>query len=164
MKIRCFVDTTYLMPLFGLKTSVQDLNEQFLEILGKDRFTFLYSSVSMIEIKWQVIHLGKKNYDLDLLEKQFSLALSSLKNDSRYECIDFLNADINDLSYELRKMGHNDYFDTIIASSALWEAELFITEDDPLKKVSQDYMGRKQSPDINKIEILNWEAFHVKYV
>ncbi len=61
-------------------------------------------------------------------------------------------------------MGHNDYFDILIASSARWEAEIFITEDDSLKKVSQDYMGRKQSPDIKKIEILNWEAFHTKYI
>ncbi len=164
MKIRCFIDTTYLMPLFGLKTSVKSLNEQFLEILSKDRFTFLYSAVSIIEIKWQVIHLGKMDYDIDVLEKKFSLALSSLKNDSRYECVDFLNADINDLSFELRKRGHNDYFDTIIASSSLWEAEFFITEDEPLKKMSQEYMGSKQSPDINKIEILNWEAFHIKFI
>ncbi len=98
------------------------------------------------------------------MEKNFSIALSSLKNDSRYECVDFLNADINDLSFELRKRGHNDYFDTIIASSALWEAEIFITEDNPLKKVSQEYKGSKQSPEINKIEILNWEAFRSKFI
>ncbi len=152
------------MPLFGLKNSVRNLNEQFIEILHKDRFIFLYSAVSIIEIKWQVIHLGKMDYDIDLLEKKFSLALSSIKNDSRYECIDFLNADINDLSFDLRKRGHYDYFDTIIASSALWEAEIFITEDNPLKKVCQEYMGSKQSSEINKIEILSWEAFRIKYI
>ncbi len=74
------------------------------------------------------------DFDIDVLEKKIYLALSSLKNDSRYECVIFLSADINDLSFKLRKMGHNDYFDILIASSARWEAEIFITEDDSLKK------------------------------
>ncbi|OLS12196.1 MAG: hypothetical protein RBG13Loki_4198 [Promethearchaeota archaeon CR_4] len=163
MIARCFIDTTYLMPLFGLNPSIQHLNDQLLQILRLDRFTFLYSAVSLIEIKWQVMHLGKHGHAIDQLERQFSLALSSLKIDPRHECVDFLNADINDLSYELRKLGHNDYFDTIIASSALWEAEIFITEDAPLKKVCQKYIESNQSSEIKKIEILDWNAFHVKY-
>jgi hypothetical protein len=147
------------MPLFGLDPLITDLQTQILDILQSGHNIFNYSPVSIIEIKWQVIKLIKEGYDGESLEKQFSQALVSLKEDDRYNLIGFLEARINDLSFELRKLGHTDYFDTVIASSALWESQKFLTEDEPLKLVIQEYFKRNSDTPLKIVEILSWEEF-----
>lgn len=165
MKIKCFLDTTYLMPLFGFGTSIQDLDAQFREGLVSNRFLFLFSPVSIIEIKWQVIKLSRKNANTDAVEHRFSRTLSSLKDDARFSPVNFLDANINDISFELRKLGHSDYFDIIIASSALWEASIFVTEDDPLKYITQTYLAQKNAiAEPHEIEISNWNSFYTNYI
>ncbi len=131
-----------------------------LKILHQNRFAFYFSPVSIIEIKWQVIKLIKEGLNADSLQQQFSQALTSLKEDDWYNVVDFLDAKINDLSYELRKLGHNDYFDTIIAGSALWESEKLITEDKPLKLLIHDYFNANKDSSLEKIEISTWKEFY----
>lgn len=157
--INVHIDTTYLMPLFGLDPLITDLQTQILDTLRSGQTIFNYSPVSIIEIKWQVVKLIKEGHDGELLEKKFSQALISLKEDDRYNLIGFLEARINDLSFELRKLGHTDYFDTVIASSALWESQKFLTEDEPLKLVIQEYFNRNSNTPLKIVEILTWEEF-----
>lgn len=157
--IKVHLDTTYLMPLFNLDTSIQGLNQQVKEQLAKNLYVFSYSPVSFIEIKWQIIRLEKKGQNREPFEKQFSQTLTSLKYDKRYQVIHFSEARINDASYELMKLGHNDYFDTIIASSAIWEAEYFITEDMDLKKIINILFEQSKIPELPVISVLNWSDF-----
>lgn len=157
--IKVHLDTTFLMPLFGLEPSVSNLKREFLEVLEANDFTFSFSVVSIIEIKWLVIKLIRLGTDVEKLEKNFSQALISLKEDERYESIDLIDSKINDLSFEFRKLGHEDYFDTIIASSALWESEIFITEDNPLKEVIKQYFEKNTNPPVKLIKLLSWQEF-----
>jgi hypothetical protein len=164
MKNSIFLDTTYLMPLFGLSNDLPGFDEQFLALLKKESITFLYSPVSIIEIKWQVIKLGKTSPMVDTHERLFSRGLTSMKNDPRFQVIDFIDASINDVSVELQKLGQNDYFDTIIASSALWYAEVLITEDDPLKKILHAFMrDRANDLDVGKIAVQDWSDFYTSH-
>ncbi|MEX2684125.1 MAG: hypothetical protein Q6373_021325 [Candidatus Sigynarchaeota archaeon] len=160
MKNRCFLDTTYLLPLFGLSNDMPGFDDQFLAVLTKGSTLFLYSPMSIIEIKWQVIKLEKTSPVVDKYEKLFSRGLISLKNDSRFQVVDFIDASINDVSVELRKLGHHDYFDTIIASSALCHAKVLVTEDDPLKKTVQTFMrDRAKDFDVGNIVVQDWNQF-----
>nr|MDO8117441.1 hypothetical protein [Candidatus Sigynarchaeota archaeon] len=165
MPIRCFLDTSYLMPFFGLEVTIDGLTAQLLEVQEDDRFRFLYSPVSFIEIKWQVIGLGRVGHDIDDLERHFSQAIISLKSSSNWGMIDFVDADINDVAFELRRLGHNDYFDTVIASTALWNADLFVTEDEPLKKVIHAYFEKKgDASDVKSIPLHDWKTFFTQYI
>ncbi len=157
--IKVHLDTTFLMPLFGLEPSIPNLKREFLEILEANDFTFRFSVVSIIEIKWQVIKLIRLGTDAEKLEKKFSQALISLKEDERYKPSDLIDSKINDLSFELRKLGHEDYFDTVIASSALWESEIFITEDNPLKEIITYYFEKNNNPPVKLIKLLSWQEF-----
>ncbi len=157
--IKVYLDTTLLMPLFGLEPSIPNLKKEFLEILEMNGFTFRFSVVSIIEIKWQVIKLIRLGANAEELEKKFSQALISLKEDERYNQTDLLDSKINDFSFEFRKLGHEDYFDTVIASSALWESEIFITEDDPLKEVIRYYFEKNNNPPVKLIKLLSWREF-----
>lgn len=158
--IKVCLDTTYLMPLFGLDTSIKNLKPQFLELLEKNRYLFHYSPVSIIEIKWQIINLSTSRQKAEKFETQFSQALTALKADKRFVVVDFLEARINDFSFELRKLGHTDYFDTVIAGSAVWETKKFVTEDEPLKQVIQQYFQTTVNSGLNEIEIISWDEFY----
>ena len=165
MAIKCFLDTTYLMPIFSVSNGIDQFEVQFQEILGLNSCTFLYSPVSIIEIKWLIIKLGKSGQDIDELERAYSRALTSIKNSDEFTLIDFVDATINDISFDLRKRGHTDVLDAIIAASALWNADIFVTEDDPLKKVMESYTRDvKGLQDIAPIEVLNWASFCKKFV
>ncbi|HMF31664.1 MAG TPA: hypothetical protein VKK79_09630 [Candidatus Lokiarchaeia archaeon] len=152
------------MPIFGLDTSIENLGEQIQEILGSKQYLFQFSPISIIEIKWQIIKLEKKTSNLNAMEVHFSHALSSLRDDTRFYSVDFLDANINDISHELRKIGHKDYFDTVIASSALWNADLFITEDEPLVKIVQSFLSDHQINGVNPtIQLERWSSFYANY-
>ncbi len=90
--------------------------------------------------------------------------MTSLKEDERYNVIDFLDAKINDLSFELQKLGHDDYFDTILASSALWESKKFVIEDKQLKLIIQDYFKIYKETHVDMVELLSWEEFYSSMV
>lgn len=147
------------MPLFNLETSIQELSIQFSKLLEKNKFKFSYSTVSIIEIKWIIMALSKKGIQRDELEKQFSESLGTLRYDKRFEEADFIDPIINDLAYELTKLGHKDYFDTVIASNALWSTDIFLTQDEPLKKKIQEMLKNNTMEDLKPIKILNWNEF-----
>lgn len=157
--IKVHLDTTFLMPLFGIEPSIPNLKREFLEVLKANDFKFSFSVVSIIEIKWQVMKLIRLGTDAEKLEKKFSQALISLKEDERYQSIELIDSKINDLSFEFRKLGHKDYFDTVIASSALWETEILITEDNSLKEVIKDYFEKNRNPPVKLIKLLSWYEF-----
>ena len=128
------LDTTFILPIFNLETSIPNLENELMKLLETNDYLFSFSSVSIIEIKWIIIQLEKKGENRDELEKQFSESVGALRNDNRFKEITILDPLINDVSYELTKLGHKDYFDTVIASSALWQADLFLTVDKELER------------------------------
>ncbi len=157
--LRIHLDTTFLMPFFNLETDLDNLNEQYLTMLEKANYTYTYSPVSIIEIKWVLLRLERAGYNRDTLEKQFSESLLALNHNESFKQINFVDSMINNVSYELMKMGHRDLFDTIIASSALWEADVFLTEDDDLKKRIQTLLNLNTYFELKKIQVMCWKEF-----
>ncbi|HME54180.1 MAG TPA: hypothetical protein VKM55_18285 [Candidatus Lokiarchaeia archaeon] len=165
MVVKCFLDTTFLMPIFSVSNNLNQFDNQFQDVLDLNTCIFLYSPVSIIEIKWLIIKRGKSGQDIDELERAFSRALTSLKNSDEFNLIDFVDARINDVSFDLRKRGHDDVFDTIIAASALWTSEIFVTQDEPLRKAMELYARDMQGQqDVVPVEILDWPAFYKKWL
>ena len=56
------LDTTYILPLFGIGVKIADLREKIL-ILAK-RYQLMINSLSILEAKWKVLKLAKKNPNL----------------------------------------------------------------------------------------------------
>ena len=79
-----------------------------------------------------------------------------MKFDDRFTETSFIDPIINDISYELTKLGHTDYFDTVIASNALWSADIFLTEDRPLKTKIETLFKSNTIQDLKPIQILSW--------
>jgi PIN domain nuclease of toxin-antitoxin system len=147
------------MPLFNLETSIPNLEKDFMKLLKTNSYQFSFSSVSIIEMKWIIIQLEKEGKDREELEKQFSESIGALRNDNRFNEISILDPVINDISYELTKLGHKDYFDTVIASSALWQADLFLTLDKELERKINLLIEKRTFSMLSAIPILNWFKF-----
>ena len=158
--INCFLDTTYLMPLFQLDITIEGFEEEFHEIFQSGRFYFLFSPVSILEIKWQIIKLSKSGHSIDELEKASSRALRTIQKTEQFKLVNFVDEAINSVSFELRKQGHNDLFDTIILGSALSTAAIFVTEDEPLRKVLKKYEQLTVNSEKRaRLETHDWRSF-----
>jgi len=52
------LDTTYLLPLFGIRIKLKDYNKLFPLLLKK--YAALYNPISIIEAKWIILKLCRK--------------------------------------------------------------------------------------------------------
>jgi len=59
MKVRVFLDTVYIMPLFGIETD-KFSRKDLAKLLNIKNMCFLVSLVSLIEIKWIIISKTRK--------------------------------------------------------------------------------------------------------
>lgn len=158
--MRIFIDTTYLMPLFGLETSTNRLKEDLLKYFSNKDYTFYYQMVSIIEIKWIIIKRARNDEDLrDNLEIAFSDALRFLENTENIIAYPFDSDVINDISFELERYGHLDYFDNLILASAILSTDLLISEDDKFSKLLEKQKKSKSVFYNSDLRVFTWDNF-----
>jgi len=133
--VKLFLDTTYLMPLAGLETD--KFGKEDAKILYKLKdFKFIASPVSLIEIKWIIIRESKNKPVLkEQLRKEYRLFLEYLLYSDVIELVPILNEKIDEEENKLLDLGVTDYFDKIIFSSALYYADILLTEDEQLREI-----------------------------
>lgn len=66
---------------------------------------------------------------------------------------------INDISYEIQKLGHPDYFDSVIAASSIYSSDVLLTQDQLLKENIRK-LNEYQPDFYPKIDVQNWNAFY----
>lgn len=156
---KIFLDTTYLLPLTGIETSIHQFNDQFEKTMEDQSILYLYSPASIIELKWIIKKIGKTNNNRQKLEEQLEGVLRMLNTSPKFEKISFVNDIINHLTYKMELLGHSDYFDTLIASSAIISSDLFITEDKKLSNVIPKTITELKPYFNYKIDISTWSNF-----
>lgn len=148
------------MPLFGLETSTNRLKEDLLKYFSNKDYTFYYQMVSIIEIKWIIIKRARNDEDLrDNLEIAFSDALRFLENTENIIAYPFDSDVINDISFELERYGHLDYFDNLILASAILSTDLLISEDDKFSKLLEKQKRSKSVFYNSELRVFTWDNF-----
>lgn len=148
------------MPLFGLETSTNRLKEDLLKYFSNKDYTFYYQMVSIIEIKWIIIKRARNDEDLrDNLEIAFSDALRFLENTENIIAYPFDSDVINDISFELERYGHLDYFDNLILASAILSTDLLISEDDKFSKLLEKQKKSKSVFYNSDLRVFTWDNF-----
>lgn len=148
------------MPLFGLETSTNRLKEDLLKYFSNNDYTFYYQMVSIIEIKWIIIKRARNDEDLrDNLEIAFSDALRFLENTENIIAYPFDSDVINDISFELERYGHLDYFDNLILASAILSTDLLISEDDKFSKLLEKQKKSKSVFYNSDLRVFTWDNF-----
>lgn len=148
------------MPLFGLETSTNLLKEDLLKYFSNKDYTFYYQMVSIIEIKWIIIKRARNDEDLrDNLEIAFSDAIRFLENTENIIAYPFDSDVINDISFELERYGHLDYFDNLILASAILSTDLLISEDDKFSKLLEKQKKSKSVFYNSDLRVFTWDNF-----
>ena len=151
MSEKILFDTTYLLPLLGIK--IKGLNEYdkyISEIF--DAYDVYYHPISLIESKWELISL-KKKMDIEKWENatyRYKQGLNYILKSNKLTQLRFTSAEIEEEVDYLIKRGYRDYFDLLIFFTAFIENLTLITEDDELKEIPDRF---KKYEDV---EVINW--------
>ena len=152
MKNKILIDTTYLLPLFGIE--IEKFNLRDIQSLLEVDAEIIYNSISLIEIKWIILKLAKKNKKtLEQMRDTYNETLEYLSASDEIKQTPLITPKIIRLEDKLSDLGVNDYFDRIITATAKIYANIFLTED---KKLAKQIKTMNEFKDLT---ILNWQQF-----
>jgi len=130
------LDTSYLLPLFGVSVDLETFNELFPKLLEK--FEVLYNPVSLVEGKWIVLKIAFRQPSLkDRLLKAYRLGLKSLLSDDRLKQTELTSPEMEEVADVLLEKGVRDYFDRVIYATAVVREATLLTEDRELKRLGE---------------------------
>jgi len=131
------LDTTYLLPTFGVGVRLEGFRTLFPRIL--EEYTVLYNPVSIVEAKWIVLRLAKQRPDkrTELL-RRFRKGLNAILMDKRLRQTELTNPEVEAVAdILLTGMGMADYFDRLIYATAAYRKAILLTEDEELIRVAR---------------------------
>ena len=131
------LDTTYLLPIFGISIKLEGFEEFFPELLAE--YAVLYNPVSLVEAKWIVLKLAKREpQKRGTLLERFRRGLEALLHDERLGQTELTNPDIEEVAdLLLTRAGVADYFDRLIYATAASRRSVLLTEDEELARVAR---------------------------
>ena len=132
---RILLDTSYLLPLFGIDVEIDGLKENFPKVLKK--FEVYYSPVSLIETKFIILRLLKDG--INLLE-DYRVGLDSILAEDLFKPTPLTNSEIEEVADRLLiDKGLKDYFDRMIYATAVVFKLALVTEDRKLTEIASNY-------------------------
>jgi len=131
------MDTTYLLPVFGVGLKLKNYERKFPEMLNK--YSVSYNPVSVVEAKWIILRLLKKKPGKrETLLERFRKGLTALLNDERITQTALTNPDVEEMADKLLELGLNDYFDRMIYATATSHGGILLTEDRELHRLAEE--------------------------
>lgn len=146
------LDTTYVLPLFGIKIKLSLKFEEQIKILWKNginEYKVFLPSVCLIETVFKLLNEYRKKNDFNILDR-YQLILPTILNSP----IDMFNPELNSkaslIASIIRHSGHMDFMDCWIAGAAVALEGILLTEDKDLEKVLRTI------PETKTVTIWSW--------
>ena len=130
--MKLLLDTTYLLPAIGI--SVKDLNEKAILNLADKGHELFISEVSLFELSAKG---AKYVVEGRLSPARVCRGINAIIYDERIKITRMHESSILLTAFRLRKL-IDDFIDCIILSSAINHAEVLVTEDEELHKLSEE--------------------------
>jgi len=134
--MKILLDTTFLLPSFGVK--VQGIDEDrliaLLKNLRESGVEFAYPKLLLVEL---IAKIGKEALRKGELPPEVLEALEALLLEVDVELVE-PNVKHIVTATEMRIHGHDDIFDNLLYATALHEDMKLVTEDDKLVKFLKD--------------------------
>jgi PIN domain nuclease of toxin-antitoxin system len=129
------LDTTYLLPLFGLESGLKNFNYTFRRLLVD--YEVRYNPISLLEAKWLVLRVARnKTGQLQTFLNYYRDGLGAIAREDSIRQTPLTDEHVEELSdILLTKADLRDYFDRQIYSTAACSNYLLLTEDDRLHKL-----------------------------
>jgi len=126
------LDSTYLMPFFGINVDIPNIKTDMAKILSQGSEKLFVTSCSLIEAKWKAIRNYLKSGDKSYLERA-NEAFDSFHQNRYIKLIDaWFIIDASKWADQLLIEGHQDYMDCWIAGTAMARNLVLVSEDQPL--------------------------------
>lgn len=155
MSIKSLVlDTTYILPLFGIK--IKDLSnfKQISKQLwskGLKGYKIYLPTTCLMEAFYKLNGQYRKSNDVKILNR-YSVGLPTILSSKVIELFNpLLNPEANRFAISIRHAGHTDLLDCLIASSAAALDGIFLSEDIELSKIM------KNIPETKEIPLWSWK-------
>jgi hypothetical protein len=162
---RILLDTTYLLPIFGIDTGLEQFDSKFPKIAEK--FEVLYNQVSLIEVKWTVLALLEKEKQIEKRQEVLETYIAGLEilgaPEQRLKSIMTITLPQAEkiADYLLFRFDLRDYFDRLVYASAALNKSILLTQNGRLKAIQEEATKRSQSK-IAGAEIQQDEFFDEK--
>jgi hypothetical protein len=138
------LDTTYLLPVFGIDVGLAKFGTKFPEIL--DEYDIRYNPVSLLEAKWISLRISLRigrHSDRDKFLARYRSGLGAIMTDKRMKQTRLTDSAVELIADRLLTDNRlNDYFDRMIYATAAAENSHLLTED----KVLLGLTGVKGEP------------------
>jgi len=149
---RVLIDTTFLLPLFGIETE-KFTKKDFEQLLGFET-EFFYNPISLVEIKWVILKITSRDKRKNKYFREiYNETLDYLMSSDELKPTVLLNKEISELEDKLFDYGINDYFDRVIVATARVTTKILLTED---MKLVRQIRGIRE---FRNFRTLNWKQF-----
>jgi len=146
------LDTTYVLPLFGIKINLfEDFQEELRQLWknGLKRYEIFLPSTCLIESMFKLLNEYRKKEDMSILER-YQLILPTVLNSPIKIFNPEFDIKASGIASIIRSSGHLDYMDCWIAGSAVSINSILLTEDKELVDLL------KIIPETKKLRIWSW--------
>jgi len=124
------LDTTYLLPIFGIDVRLAGFEDKFPKVL--EEYDVRYNPISLVEAKWISLRLGR-GANRDKFLEAYRSGLATIFADKRINQTRLTDGAIELIADQLlAEDGVRDYFDRIIYATAAREKSYLLTEDKAL--------------------------------
>ena len=147
------MDTTYILPLFGIKIIELTNFKKFSKELwsnGLKGFNLYMPSTCLMEALFKLNGEYRKSKDVDILNR-YAITIPSILSSSVIQIFNpLLNPEAIRIAVNIKHAGHTDFMDCLIAASAAALKGIFLTEDIELSKIL------KIIPETKNVSIWSW--------
>ncbi len=160
MNINLLLDTTYVLPLFGIEINLDDSFREEIKQLwkkGVKNYNIYLSSASIIESVYKLNREYRNSEDPEILNRYHTVLPTIIRSKNVKIFDSFLNPVIAEISMKIRNYGHKDLMDCWIAASAIGMNAFLLTEDKELKSLLRKYSELK----IKKI--IDWKMLRKEF-
>ena len=147
------LDTTYVLPLFGIKIDTASKFQDEIKILWKNGlsgYSTYLPSTCLVETMFKLHSEYRKKNDIGILQR-YQLILPTVLNSPIIIFNPELNTKASLIASIIRHSGHIDFMDCWIAGTAAALNGTLITEDTELKKIV------KNIPETKLMIVWSWD-------
>jgi predicted nucleic acid-binding protein len=134
------LDTTYVLPLFGIKIEISQKFQNEIKLLWKNGikgYNVFLPTTCLIETNFKLLNEYRTKKDFSILER-YQMILPTVLNSPIKIFNSELNLKASLFAAIIRHSGHLDFMDCWIAGAAVALQGILLTEDKTLEEVLHD--------------------------
>ena len=152
------LDTTYVLPLFGIKIGLSQKFQEEIKLLWKNgikEYNIFLPSTCLVETVFKLINEYRKQNNFSILDR-YQLILPTVLNSPINIFSPELNPKASLIASIIRHSGHYDFMDCWITGAAVALDGILLTEDKELVKVLRTI------PETKSVIIWSWNELITK--